>query len=465
MYKIGVKLVLIIISFPCLAQNQPEFKVHMKEQNRWVENYPYTVEAMEVSIQKELYSVPKLIKGEFLIKEYDFNYLQSILKKYRKDSSLLNAYEKNRLFANPELKNKKKYLNSVAALLIYEDAIKRHFILDANMNKSFTDDKIFSFPKKNLQKVKKTDWHKYLIRQRIKIEFEENDKTIKGTPYVTIYPFASSNLAVTYSDSLSKKFPIMGCSWDHNTVGKISDGLLIYAKNNRPTKLFKENYTFFYIQKGDKILSHPYKANDIFDHDGQKYQIKSISQDGSYIYLIRVPLSSIATGYLLNFYIGETKLQRLNDDSIFILIPKDKKILLDFWGTWCGPCIALTPQLKMLYEHYKSHIEFVSVAVDDSVEKVKNYVSVNDMKWTNAIQSFSDSSKQAVLKQFMIGAYPTFILIDEFGKVIFREIGTEGFKKLEEFLKNKIKSTPNSLHQISPRIDVLEDKGNNKSKK
>ena len=43
----------------------------------------------------------------------------------------------------------------------------------------------------------------------------------------------------------------------------------------------------------------------------------------------------------------------------------ERPLILDFWGTWCGPCVALTPNLKALHQQYAAKADIVSIAYDD----------------------------------------------------------------------------------------------------
>ncbi len=49
---------------------------------------------------------------------------------------------------------------------------------------------------------------------------------------------------------------------------------------------------------------------------------------------------------------------------------KGKVVVIDFWATWCGPCVAEMPNMKKLYAEYKDKgVEFVGVSLDKSKEQ------------------------------------------------------------------------------------------------
>jgi thiol-disulfide isomerase/thioredoxin len=97
-----------------------------------------------------------------------------------------------------------------------------------------------------------------------------------------------------------------------------------------------------------------------------------------------------------------------------------KVVLLDFWGTWCPPCVESVPSLRDLYKRYSKEKSFVmiSVSVHDEEDKWRAFTAANQMLWP---QSFDRDSR--IQRAFGVNRFPTYILIDNEGIVRFRVSG------------------------------------------
>ena len=87
---------------------------------------------------------------------------------------------------------------------------------------------------------------------------------------------------------------------------------------------------------------------------------------------------------------------------------KGKIIYIDFWATWCGPCIAEEPAYEKLKEDYKgTNIEFLSISIDTNVKAWEKYIQKKG--WTEKTYLIS----QAELTDYKINGIPRYLLIDE----------------------------------------------------
>jgi thiol-disulfide isomerase/thioredoxin len=123
---------------------------------------------------------------------------------------------------------------------------------------------------------------------------------------------------------------------------------------------------------------------------------------------------------------------------------KGKYVLLDFWGTWCGPCVAEIPTLKRAYERFRNRgfeivgLDYEHGEITGTVrENVRSFLESRGVTWTNATP---DSVKDLVEKRLRILGFPTHILLDRDGRVVYFPAAgaesTELLNVLERTIRN-----------------------------
>jgi thiol-disulfide isomerase/thioredoxin len=114
---------------------------------------------------------------------------------------------------------------------------------------------------------------------------------------------------------------------------------------------------------------------------------------------------------------------------------KGKYVYIDFWATWCVPCIKEIPSLKIIEEEYHNkNIAFLSISVDKAAdhEKWKKFVIDNQL---TGIQLIADEAMHSVYKKtFNIDLIPRFILLDPEGKIVSGNAPRPSSPKLRDFL-------------------------------
>jgi thiol-disulfide isomerase/thioredoxin len=111
----------------------------------------------------------------------------------------------------------------------------------------------------------------------------------------------------------------------------------------------------------------------------------------------------------------------------------EKVYLIDYWASWCIPCVAKIPALKKLYAAYKSKgFEVISLSLDAGYDAWVNAIKKHQIPWENysALNGFDAEDA----KYFNVTAIPYTILVGEDNKIIKLNPREE---EVEQYLKKQ----------------------------
>ena len=132
------------------------------------------------------------------------------------------------------------------------------------------------------------------------------------------------------------------------------------------------------------------------------------------------------------------KFTSLNGVEVDLAKMKGKVVLIDFWATWCGPCLAELPAVKKAYAQYKDQgFQVIGISLDGGREpaeatraQLKKFLIDNAMTWPNKVAGLG--WKDELAEQFAITGIPATYLIGKDGKIAATDLRGDA---LEEGIK------------------------------
>jgi peroxiredoxin len=112
----------------------------------------------------------------------------------------------------------------------------------------------------------------------------------------------------------------------------------------------------------------------------------------------------------------DLKFTAVDGRSVDVSQLKGKVVLIDFWATWCGPCVGEVPNVKKTYDQFHSKgFEIVGISLDKDKDTLKKFTADHKMEWPQFFDGLFWQNKYA--KQYGIESIPTMWLVDKKGKL------------------------------------------------
>lgn len=214
---------------------------------------------------------------------------------------------------------------------------------------------------------------------------------------------------------------------------RVEEGIAVFET------LFKEDSDARYVptillELGlayDKLDNHS-KADEAYKSliEHPKYKKRSQAKKAQEILEIDLELRTgelakpKSLGSQPNEWIGkpapEFKVMDLNDEELTLDKYHGQVVLLDFWATWCGPCIGELPNVKATYDKYKDKkFQIIGISLDRSKTTLEAFVKEQNMEW---VHHFDEGGK--IADQYGVTGIPSTFLLD--GEGIIRVTNLRG---------------------------------------
>ena len=96
---------------------------------------------------------------------------------------------------------------------------------------------------------------------------------------------------------------------------------------------------------------------------------------------------------------------------------KDNVVVINFWATWCPPCVAEMESFQKLYDSYKNEVVFLFVA-NDKLEKVNSFMNTNNYSFPNYFEVSSTPL------ELVSSSIPATYIINKNGKIVMEKKGS-----------------------------------------
>ena len=131
--------------------------------------------------------------------------------------------------------------------------------------------------------------------------------------------------------------------------------------------------------------------------------------------------------------VPEILLTNTKDSAISLQSLKGKVVILDFWATWCGPCLQANKTLSKIYKKYQPQgLEIYAVSLDADKIKWSKFVKSQNWNWMQVIDAGVWNAPTAV--NWGIDRLPTTFLIDKKGVLRYYNLHGTTFTNVIEML-------------------------------
>jgi thiol-disulfide isomerase/thioredoxin len=393
------------------------------------------------------YKTNNLVYDQVAIAFYPFQYNQYLFERYKINRK--NGQEFLEKLNNDKVDTlllSQKKVNCYVGVFVGLTKNKKCIIVDANNNHDFTDDTVIEYDTTTVSRDYSKDSISLAPTHAVKYEIYKNNTIYSNVGYIKLLPYHSS---YSYPDKIEAQMSVYVVPYQHKegffsflgTEYKaiISPG---YSKLDVTLDTYKVN-----IELKDKVYQSQnfVKTNSLLNVDKHYFQPLNFNEKGDTLFIKYWGFKENPTGWQVGNLLPEMESKDTLQKNVQLNNlwngNNKKYLLLDFWGSWCRPCIESIPELKSFYQENNKKIDLISVDMeynDEAFIKAKKIINDKKMKWTHLMEK--NNQEKGIITSLNIQSYPTMILVNPEGIIIAKEIGLGGISRINETYKKYLSS-------------------------
>lgn len=186
---------------------------------------------------------------------------------------------------------------------------------------------------------------------------------------------------------------------------------------------YKENYISGQLKNGAIAYTDKVQipiANEV-------YEVVDIEFTGKYMRLVK-STNPYYKPLGLGDYVGDLELDLVSGHSATIsdLLKEKDYLILDFWATWCKPCVQEIPNLKHLIGQVEN-LQIIGINDGEDISTINSFIKKQDIPWINGM------ANQEIKEKLRVEGLPRHLLIDKKGNIVMMS-GT--VKELDKFISD-----------------------------
>lgn len=294
-------------------------------------------------------------------------------------------------------------------------------VIDKNNNYDLSDDVPYLLP---LYISKEHFWSKPIesLLKEVEFEYFDGEKIVKSKIWLyvdhdpdgnskSLKDLKSINLGINTAEHRIGTFQLGNKNF---SLAIKCAGRNVYRKIN--------SYVMVLDEKGTSLTERAIGQGRVIVIENTPYRFVHTSINGEYVTLVKDIAVVKKGGAAVVLKAPEFSGKTITGKNIDLKNFQGKYVFLDFWTTWCAPCLAEMPKLKTVYDKYQNQNFEVIGITQGEIKEINQFLEKEGITWPQVHQ---DKNNDKIIKLYNVRAYPTTILIDPQGIIIAINLGAK----------------------------------------